>query len=354
MSRMATPPSRPISYRDAGVDIDAGAALVERIKPAARSTYRPGVVGGLGGFGGLFKLAAAAYRDPVLVSSTDGVGTKLKLAIELDRHDTIGIDLVAMCVNDVVVQGAEPLFFLDYFATGSLDVNTAATVIEGIAEGCRQANCALLGGETAEMPDMYAPGHYDLAGFCVGATEAERLIDGRRIAPGDLILGLASSGVHSNGYSLVRKIVARSGADLATDLDGRSLGSALLAPTRIYVRSLLAAHAAHPIPGLAHITGGGITDNLPRVLPPGTHAEIDLGAWRLPPVFAWLRDTGPITDDEMLRTFNCGLGMLVVVAPGALNEVTTLLRAQGEHVLEVGTIRSGEQPSAVHYVGTLS
>ncbi|MGE3775270.1 MAG: phosphoribosylformylglycinamidine cyclo-ligase, partial [Gammaproteobacteria bacterium] len=302
-----------LSYRDAGVDIDSGAALVERINPFAKSTVRDGVVGGLGGFGGLFELAKAKYERPILVSSTDGVGTKLKLAIDLDRHDTIGIDLVAMCVNDVVVQGAEPLFFLDYFATGKLDVAVAAAVIEGIAEGCRQAHAALLGGETAEMPDMYAPGHYDLAGFTVGIVDAGRLIDGSRIAAGDAIVGLASSGVHSNGYSLVRRILAKSGADLAAALDGRPLAAALLAPTRIYVKALLAAIAKHEIRGLAHITGGGITDNLPRVLPEGMYAEIDLDCWTLPPVFQWLREHGPVADAEMLRTFNCGLGMLAVV-----------------------------------------
>ncbi len=344
----------PLSYRDAGVDIDAGADLVERIKPAARSTLRPGVLGGLGGFGGLFKLAAANYRDPILVSSTDGVGTKLKLAIELNQHATIGIDLVAMCVNDVLVQGAEPLFFLDYFATGALEVETAATVIEGIAEGCRQAHCALLGGETAEMPDMYAPAHYDLAGFTVGVVESDRLIDGSRIVPGDVILGLASSGVHSNGYSLVRKIVARSGAKLDERLDGRSLGEALLAPTRIYVRSLLAAFAQFEIHGLAHITGGGITHNLPRVLPTATYAEINLSAWRLPPVFQWLRANGPVTDDEMLRTFNCGIGMLVVVPAADASRLTGLLEDCGEIVTAVGHVASGSRSEPVVYSGTLT
>ena len=346
-----------LSYRDAGVDIDSGAALVERIKPFAKSTLRDGVVGGLGGFGGLFRLAQDKYEAPLLVSSTDGVGTKLKIAIDLDRHATIGIDLVAMCVNDVIVQGAEPLFFLDYFATGKLDVATAASVIEGIAEGCRQAGAALLGGETAEMPDMYAPGHYDLAGFTVGIVDAPKLIDGSRIAAGDVILGIDSSGVHSNGYSLVRRIVERSGADLAGPLpgatDSRSLGDALLAPTRIYVRALLAAIAAHDIRGLAHITGGGITDNLPRVLPDGVHAEIDLDSWQLPPVFAWLRANGPVADAEMLRTFNCGLGMLAVVPAAEADAVIATLRQQGETVRRVGVIRAGGAEPRVSYVGSL-
>ena len=361
-ARMTTPPESPLSYRDAGVDIDAGAALVDLIKPAAKATARSGVMGGLGGFGGLFKLAATGYRDPILVSSTDGVGTKLKLAIEMNQHDTIGIDLVAMCVNDVLVQGAEPLFFLDYFATGALDVATAATVINGIAQGCREANCALLGGETAEMPDMYAPDHYDLAGFVVGAVESERVIDGSRIQAGDQILALAASGVHSNGYSLVRKILARSGVSLSTPLkalvpnaaDERSLGVALLAPTRIYVRALLAAFTRFTLHGLAHITGGGITDNLPRVLPAGTQAVIDLAAWPLPPVFQWLRATGPVTEAEMLRTFNCGIGMLLVVAPHDAAPVTEFLRAQGETVFQVGRIEAGEQAERVVYEHVLA
>jgi phosphoribosylformylglycinamidine cyclo-ligase len=344
----------PLNYRDAGVDIDAGASLVERIKPAAKSTSRPGVMGGLGGFGGLFQLAAANYRDPILVSSTDGVGTKLKLAIELDQHATIGIDLVAMCVNDVLVQGAEPLFFLDYFATGALQIDTAATVIEGIAEGCRQANCALLGGETAEMPDMYAAKHYDLAGFTVGVVERSRLIDGSRIRPGDVILGLPSSGVHSNGYSLVRKILTRSGASLAQPLGERSLGEALLAPTKIYVRTLLAAFAQCQFNGLAHITGGGITDNLPRVLPPNTHAEIDLSAWSLPPVFQWLREHGPVTEREMLRTFNCGMGMLVIVPANEASKLCALLQTLGETAIPVGQIGSGSRDEPVAYLATLS
>jgi len=342
-----------LSYRDAGVDIDNGTALVERIKPFAKSTLRPGVMGGLGGFGGLFELAKYKFETPVLVSSTDGVGTKLKLAIDMNEHGTIGIDLVAMCVNDVVVQGAEPLFFLDYFATGKLDVSVAATVIEGIANGCRQAGAALLGGETAEMPDMYAPGHYDLAGFTVGIVDASRLIDGQRIGAGDVILGIDSSGVHSNGYSLVRRIVERSQADLASAFDGRTLGAALLAPTRIYVKPLLAAIAAHDIRGLAHITGGGITDNLPRVLPDGVYAEIDLDRWPLPPVFAWLREHGPVADGEMLRTFNCGLGMLAIVPAPEADAVISTLREQGESARAVGVIRAGSPAERVAYVGSL-
>lgn len=343
----------PVKYRDAGVDIERGDALVERIKPFAKSTHRPGVLGGLGGFGGLFQIPPGKYREPVLVSSTDGVGTKLMLAIELGRHDTIGIDLVAMCVNDVAVQGAEPLFFLDYFATGKLEVEIAARIIEGIAAGCRQAGCALLGGETAEMPDMYPPGHYDLAGFCVGVVEAARALDGSRIAPGDVILGLASSGVHSNGYSLVRRILKDRNSPLDEALGGTSLGDALIAPTRIYVKPLLAACAAHEVRGLAHITGGGITGNLPRVLPGGTQAVIDLGAWQLPPVFRWLADAGPVAEDEMLRTFNCGLGMLVVVPAAAAPGVRETLEAQGETVLEVGRIEAGTGAPVVRYAGRL-
>ncbi len=358
---MSQPPKSPISYRDAGVDIDAGAELVERIKPAAKATRRAGVIGGLGGFGGLFKLAATQYRDPILVSSTDGVGTKLKLAIDLDQHSTIGIDLVAMCVNDVLVQGAEPLFFLDYFATGALDVGVAATVINGIAQGCLDANCALLGGETAEMPDMYAPGHYDLAGFTVGAVESERLIDGSRIEVGDIIIGLASSGVHSNGYSLVRKIVSRHPEDLKlplTDLvgacaDRRALTDALMAPTRIYVRALLKLFTRCEVRGLAHITGGGITDNLPRVLPASVAARINLAAWTLPPVFAWLMQRGPVTAPEMLRTFNCGLGMLVVVPREQTNLCLEVLTESGEQAQVVGEIIAQSGAERVVYDGAL-
>ncbi len=359
---MTKPPESPLSYRDAGVDIDAGAALIERIKPAAKATAREGVMGGLGGFGGLFKLAATRFKDPILVSSTDGVGTKLKLAIEMNRHDTIGIDLVAMCVNDVLVQGAEPLFFLDYFATGALDVGTAATVITGIAAGCREANCALLGGETAEMPDMYATAHYDLAGFVVGAVESTGMIDGSQIQPGDHVLALTSSGIHSNGYSLVRRILAQSGVAMDVSVqslipdcaDQRPLGEALLTPTRIYVRSLLAAFEKFTIRGLAHITGGGITDNLPRVLPDGMGAVIDLTTWRLPPLFRWLQMSGPVTETEMLRTFNCGLGMLVIVAPDDVDPVTEFLQAAGETVFGIGRIEASCAAERVRYLHTLA
>ncbi|MEQ8660951.1 MAG: phosphoribosylformylglycinamidine cyclo-ligase, partial [Gammaproteobacteria bacterium] len=326
-----------LSYRDAGVDIERGEELVRRIKPGAAATARSGVIGGLGGFGGLFDLAACGYADPLLVSSTDGVGTKLLLAIERGQHDTIGIDLVAMCVNDVVVQGAEPLFFLDYFATGALALDTAEAVVNGVAAGCREAGAALLGGETAEMPGMYPAGHYDLAGFCVGVVERARLVDGSRVAAGDVVLGLASSGVHSNGYSLVRRILASSGASLDDAFAGATtLGAALLAPTRIYVKPLLAALAAHEIHAMAHITGGGLTDNLPRVLPAGLAAHLDLDAWTLPPLFAWLREAGGVATAEMLRTFNCGIGMVLVVPAGAADAVSATLAAAGETVLPIG------------------
>jgi phosphoribosylformylglycinamidine cyclo-ligase len=340
-----------LSYRDAGVDIARGADLVERIKPGARATDRRGVIGGLGGFGGLFDLAACGYRDPILVSSTDGVGTKLLLALELGRHDTIGIDLVAMCVNDVLVQGAEPLLFLDYFATGTLDVDTAATVVAGIARGCREAGCALLGGETAEMPGMYPAGHYDLAGFCVGAVERDRLLDGSAVRAGDVLLGLASSGVHSNGYSLVRAILDRSGAALGQACGARSLGDTLLEPTRLYVKSLLPQLAGGTIHAMAHITGGGLTENVPRVLPAGVAAEIDLDAWTLPPVFAWLAAAGGVGESELLRTFNCGIGMVLVVPREAVPALCGALVAAGETVFEIGRIVPGD--SRVHYRGGL-
>ncbi|MGE0482826.1 MAG: phosphoribosylformylglycinamidine cyclo-ligase [Gammaproteobacteria bacterium] len=340
-----------LSYRDAGVDIERGDELVRRIKPGAVATLRAGVMGGLGGFGGLFDLAATGYRDPVLVSSTDGVGTKLLLAVELGRHDTIGIDLVAMCVNDVVVQGAEPLFFLDYFATGELALDTAEAVINGVAAGCREAGCALLGGETAEMPGMYPPGHYDLAGFTVGVVERARLVDGSRVAAGDVVLGLASSGVHSNGYSLVRKILARCGTDLATPFGDKTLGAALLAPTRIYVKPLLAALAAHDLHAMAHITGGGLTENLPRVLPDGLGARLDLAAWSLPPVFDWLREQGGVAGAEMLRTFNCGIGMAVVVPAAQADAVSATLTAAGETVHRIGLVEAGH---GVSYAGALA
>lgn len=315
-----SPANPPLTYRDAGVDIDAGNTVVERIKPLVRRTFRPEVMGGLGGFGALFDLAGK-YKEPVLVSGTDGVGTKLKLAQQLNRHDTIGIDLVAMCVNDVLVQGAEPLFFLDYFATGKLDVDTIVAVVGGIARGCELAGCALIGGETAEMPDMYPPGEYDLAGFTVAAVEKSQLLDGSRVARGDVLVGIASSGPHSNGYSLVRKILERSGASLQQDLDGRPLGEALMAPTAIYVRpvlELLRRHGPQGIHGMAHITGGGLTENIVRVVPEGLGLDIDAGAWPLPPVFQWLQQAGGLADAEMWRTFNCGIGFVLIVPPAQL------------------------------------
>ncbi len=333
-----------LTYRAAGVDIAAGDALVERIKPLAAGTARPGVVGGLGGFGALFDLRAAGFRDPVLVSATDGVGTKLLVAIEAGRHGTVGIDLVAMCVNDLVVQGAEPLFFLDYFATGKLSAEHAAEVVAGIAEGCRGAGCALVGGETAEMPGMYASGHYDLAGFAVGAAERGALLP-QGVAEGDAILGLASSGVHSNGYSLVRRIVAVSGLGWdapAPFAPGLGLAEALLEPTRLYVRPLLALHRAGLLRAAAHITGGGLPGNLGRALPPALAARIDAGRWPVPPVFRWLARTGGVSDQEMLRVFNCGIGMAAVVSDAAA--ATALLRAQGETVSAIGEVVAKSGP----------
>ncbi|MCK8782981.1 phosphoribosylformylglycinamidine cyclo-ligase [Roseomonas sp. NAR14] len=333
-----------MTYRDAGVDIEAGDALVEAIKPLAKATRRSGVMGGLGGFGALFDPAAAGYRDPVLVSSTDGVGTKLRLAIEAGKHDTVGIDLVAMCVNDLVVQGAEPLFFLDYFATGKLRVEQARDVVAGIAEGCARAGCALIGGETAEMPGMYAADDYDLAGFSVGAAERDRLLPRADVGPGDVLLGLGASGVHSNGYSLVRRIVAASGlalTDPAPFAEGLALGEALLAPTRIYVRPLLALHQAGLLKAAAHITGGGLPGNLPRVLPEGVTAVLDAGAWTVPPVFRWLAAAGDVAAEEMLRVFNCGLGMVVVVAAEDADAAAESLRQAGETVFVAGRIEAG-------------
>jgi phosphoribosylformylglycinamidine cyclo-ligase len=330
-----------MTYRTAGVDIAAGEALVERIKPLARATARPGVLGGIGGFAALFDPKAAGFRDPVLVSSTDGVGTKLKIAIEAGRHDTVGIDLVAMCVNDLVVQGAEPLFFLDYFATGKLEVAQAERVIAGIAEGCRIAGCTLAGGETAEMPGMYADGDYDLAGFAVGAAERDSLLP-REVAPGDAVLGLASTGVHSNGFSLVRQIVAGGNAGWGAPAPfaaGATLGEVLLTPTRIYVRSVLAVHRAGLLKAAAHITGGGLPGNLPRVLPSGTRAVIDAGAWPLPPVFGWLARAGGVAPDEMLRVFNCGIGMVLVVTDA--EAARHVLEAEGETVFAIGRIEPG-------------
>ena len=327
-----------LSYRDAGVDIDAGNSLVERIKPVVKSTARPEVLTGLGGFGGLFALPVGKYREPVLVSGTDGVGTKLKLAIDTGRHDTVGIDLVAMCVNDIVVTGAEPLFFLDYFATGHLDVEMGEAVVSGIAEGCRQAGAALIGGETAEMPGMYAAGDYDLAGFAVGCVERDAIISPERVSDGDVLLALASSGPHSNGYSLIRKILEVSGAPADAMLGERLLRDALLMPTRIYVKPLLALMAQIRVNALAHITGGGLVENVPRVLPEGVDAVIDLAAWSLPEVFAWLRDQGNVAETEMLRTFNCGIGMVICVAEADALRAASLLEAAGETVHCIGRI----------------
>ncbi|MEO1789288.1 MAG: phosphoribosylformylglycinamidine cyclo-ligase [Pseudomonadota bacterium] len=340
-----------LSYADAGVDIDAGNDLVDRIKPAAAATARPGVMAGLGGFGALFDLKAAGFVDPVLVAATDGVGTKLRIAIDTGHLGGVGVDLVAMCVNDLVCQGAEPLFFLDYFATGKLSVDHAARVIEGIARGCEGAGCALIGGETAEMPGMYPPGDFDLAGFAVGAMERGQDLP-RGVVEGDVLLGLASDGVHSNGYSLVRRVVDLSGLgwDAASPFGGTTLGAEMLTPTRLYVRPALAAIATGGVRGLAHITGGGLTENLPRVLPEGLGASVDLGAWTLPPVFEWLAKTGGITGDEMLKTFNCGIGMVLVVAPDAVDPVTEALGAAGETVTPIGTVTAGQ---GVDYAGTL-
>jgi phosphoribosylformylglycinamidine cyclo-ligase len=329
----------PLTYRDAGVDIDAGDALVERIKPAAKRTMRPEVLAGIGGFGALFELSKK-FRDPVLVSGTDGVGTKLKLAFQWNRHDTVGQDLVAMSVNDILVQGAEPLFFLDYFACGRLDVDTAASVIEGIARGCELAGCALIGGETAEMPSMYPDGEYDLAGFAVGAVEKSEIINGRTIRPGDVVLGLASSGAHSNGYSLIRKIIERAAPDLAMDIGGVPLADAVMAPTRIYVKPLLALIQAVDVKGMAHITGGGLTENIPRILPVHLTARIERKEWPLQPLFQWLQKEGQVADAEMHRVFNCGIGMVVIVAREAAGVAMQLLAAAGEQVHHIGLIET--------------
>jgi phosphoribosylformylglycinamidine cyclo-ligase len=342
--KMTQQSKQSLSYRDAGVDINAGDELVERIKPFARKTQREGVLSGLGGFGALFEVPKR-YREPVLVSGTDGVGTKLKLAFELERHDTVGIDLVAMSVNDVLVQGAEPLFFLDYFACGRLDVDTAASVIKGIAQGCEYAGCALIGGETAEMPGMYPEGEYDLAGFAVGVVEKSAIITGQNIMPGDAVLGLPSSGAHSNGYSLVRKIIARSNPDLAAafDVEGtqsRTLADAIMAPTRIYVKPMLALIAALSVKGMAHITGGGITENVPRVLPEAVKAVIEQSSWLRPRLFQWLKSEGNVSESEMHRVFNCGIGMVVIVASEHVQQALHLLHATGEKALEIGRIEA--------------
>ena len=342
-----------ITYRDAGVDIEAGDALVEQIKPFAKRTMRPEVLGGIGGFGSLFAVPKK-FKEPILVSGTDGVGTKLKLAFELNKHDTVGIDLVAMSVNDILVQGAEPLFFLDYFACGKLEVGTAAQVIKGIAEGCEQAGCALVGGETAEMPGMYPVGEYDLAGFAVGCVDKVNIIDGKSIAAGDVLLGLASSGAHSNGYSLIRKLISKSDIDFDSDANGffggRKFKDVVMAPTRIYVKSLLKLIETLPVKGLAHITGGGLTENIPRVLPAGLAAEIQKNSWQLPPLFQWLQAQGNISDVEMHKTFNCGIGMVIIVAKAHAMQAAQILASSGEQVFTLGQIRAqkmGEAPTIV-------
>ncbi|KKW67994.1 phosphoribosylaminoimidazole synthetase [Lampropedia cohaerens] len=346
MSSSSQPTQAPITYKDAGVDIDAGDALVDRIKPLAKKTLREGVLAGIGGFGALFEVPKR-YREPVLVAGTDGVGTKLKLAFEWNMHDSVGIDLVAMSVNDVLVQGAEPLFFLDYFACGKLHVDTAAAVVAGIARGCELSGCALIGGETAEMPGMYPDGEYDLAGFAVGAVEKSRILTGATIAEGDVVLGLASHGVHSNGFSLVRKCIERAGSQLPATLDGKPFREAVMAPTRLYVKSVLAALAAHPVKGLAHITGGGLLENIPRVLPGHLAAHLQADSWPQSELFAWLQATAGIDAHEMNRTFNNGIGMVVVVARQDAEAVAETLRAHGEQVYAIGRIGPRGEGAAV-------
>ena len=343
------PAQMGLTYKDAGVSIDAGNALVKAIGPLARSTARPGADAELGGFGGFFDLKAAGYSDPLLVAANDGVGTKLKLAIESGRHEGVGIDLVAMCANDLIVQGAEPLFFLDYYATGKLDNEVAAAVVASIAEGCRRAGCALIGGEKAEMPGMYAAGDYDLAGFCVGAVERDKVLTGADIRPGDVIIGLSSSGVHSNGFSLVRRIIEQKGWDLEENFPslGTSLGDALLQPTKIYVRSLLPLVQEGQIKGLAHITGGGLLKNIPRLLPDGCHAVIDAARWQLPSVFLLLQDGGQIAPEEMARTFNCGVGMAAIVASEAVDSVVNALTGAGEPAFKIGRVEEGARGCTV-------
>ncbi len=334
---------KSLSYSDAGVDIDAGNDLIEQIKPLAARTNRPGVMAGLGGFGALFEIPLDRYKNPLLVSGTDGVGTKLRLAMQLEKHDTIGIDLVAMCVNDLIVQGAEPLFFLDYYATGKLDRETAVSVVDGIATGCEQAGAALIGGETAEMPGMYSEGDYDLAGFSVGIVEKSEVIDGSKVKAGDVLIGMRSSGPHSNGYSLVRKIIEVSNADLKEELDGKPLGERLLEPTRIYVKPLLELAKQVPVHALAHITGGGLTENIPRVLPKSTTAMIEKNSWEWPVVFNWLQEQGNVVDEEMIRTFNCGVGMVIVVPPEHEEDTLRILTEQGESAWKLGTITPSEE-----------
>lgn len=347
---MSTNSDNPsITYRDAGVDIEAGDALVDRIKPFAKRTMRPEVMSSIGGFGSLFAMPKK-FKEPVLVSGTDGVGTKLKLAFQLNKHDTVGIDLVAMSVNDILVQGAEPLFFLDYFACGKLEVDVAADVIKGIAAGCEASGCALVGGETAEMPGMYPAGEYDLAGFAVGCVDKANIIDGSTITEGDVVLGLASSGAHSNGYSLIRKLIEKSGIDMESDFEGQSFKDVVMAPTKLYVKSILALQEALPIKGMAHITGGGITENIPRVLPAGLTAEIHAKSWELPPLFKWLQAQGNIADAEMYKTFNCGIGMAVVISKENATAAQKILVDKGETVYQIGYIRSqktNEAPTVV-------
>jgi len=339
-----------LSYKGAGVDIEAGNALVERIKPIAARTRTAGVMAGLGGFGSMFELPLDRYQQPILVSGTDGVGTKLKLANELGIHDTIGIDLVAMCVNDIIVQGAEPLFFLDYFATGKLDVDTAAAVVEGIGKGCELAGAALVGGETAEMPGMYADGEYDLAGFCVGIVEKSKVLDGSKVKAGDKLIGIASSGPHSNGYSLIRKIISHNHSSLSDAFNGKTLGTALLEPTKIYVKTLLSLLDKVPVHALAHITGGGLTENLPRVLPQGTKAHIDLASWEFPEIFKWLQEKGNVSQADMLLTFNCGIGMIVCVAAEDERATLQTLSQLGETVFTIGELISSEGKPEVIYL----
>ena len=345
---MSSNQSKSLSYRDAGVNIDAGNEFVEKIKSSVASTNRPGVMGSLGGFGGLFELPEN-YRQPVLVSGTDGVGTKLKLAIDLNRHDTIGIDLVAMCVNDILVLGAEPLYFLDYYATGELNSEIAASVVEGIAEGCRQSNAALIGGETAEMPGMYGKGDYDLAGFCVGVVEKQEIIDGSKVKAGDAMIAIASSGPHSNGYSLVRKIIEVSNVDITQPFasQDRTLGDALLAPTKIYVKAIHDLLPKFDIHAMAHITGGGLLENIPRVLPENTQAIVDTDSWQLPPVFQWLQDNGNVEIKEMYRTFNCGVGMVLIVAAEDADNITERLNKNGDLAWQLGTIDEGDNQQVI-------
>lgn len=347
---MANPSNSTLDYKSAGVDIQAGNELIRLIKPIARNTNRPGVMQGLGGFGSLFELPLDRYRNPVLVSGTDGVGTKLKLAIELGQHQTVGIDLVAMSVNDIVVQGAEPLFFLDYFATGKLDVNIAAAVIEGIGNGCKTAGAALIGGETAEMPGMYGQQDYDLAGFCVGIVEKDQIIDGGRCSVGDRLIGLASSGPHSNGYSLIRKLIETQHISLQDAFEGRTIGDFLIEPTRIYVKPILELINSVDVRGIAHITGGGITENLPRILPKNIAASINLTAWKRPPIFSWIQQTGSIEQSEMLRTFNCGIGMIVCVSVNDEEEALKKLANTGERAFSIGTLIGVDGDPRVEYI----